>query len=100
MTQDKMEVVRLHMRDNYDVAPWEWDNKELEIAIYDLMTKKQAKNNEVLDIVIGCFPTDKEIELLSNEHSDDMDLRPNTYHSYKDGMEECIDIIKKKINNR
>lgn len=54
-----------------------------------------------LHSVSGCFPTDKEIELLSNKHSDDMGLRPNTYHSYKDGMEECIDIIKKNIfNNR
>lgn len=62
--------------------------------------QSKLKDNEVLDLVSGCFPTDKEIELLSNEHSDDMGLRPNTYHSYKDGMEECIDIIKKSINNR
>ena len=54
MTQDKMEIVRLHMRDNYDVAPWEWDSGELELAIYDLITNNQAKNNEVLDLVSNC----------------------------------------------
>ena len=49
-----MEVVRLHMRDTYDVAPWEWDSGELELAIYELITKNQAKNNEVLDLVSKC----------------------------------------------
>lgn len=43
MTEDKMEIVRLHMRDNYDVAPWEWDNEELELAIYDLITTLKRK---------------------------------------------------------
>ena len=51
-----------------------------------------------LHSVIGCFPTDREIDVLSYEHSDDMDLRPNTYQSYKDGMEDCIELIKRKHN--
>ena len=66
----------------------------------DASLEKLQGQSLPIDSVSGCFPTDKEIELLSNEHSDDMGLRPNTYHSYKDGMEECIDIIKKNINNR
>jgi len=86
-------------------------NKErMENEIKDIIKEFTNPREETLDNAVkricalfnvsGCFPTDKEIELLSNEHSDDMDLRPNTYHSYKDGMEECIDIIKKNINNR
>ena len=55
MTKEQTEVVRLHMRDTYDVAPWEWDSGELELAIYELITKNQAKNNEVLDLVSKSF---------------------------------------------
>ena len=100
MTQDKMEIVRLHMRDNYDVAPWEWDNEELELAIYDLITKNQAKNNEVLDLVSGCFPTNEEIEKFGDIFCEEENFKPNTTFSFKDGMKKCIDIIKKNINNR
>ena len=64
MTEDKMEIVRLHMRDKYDVAPWEWDSGELEMAIYDLITNKQAKNNEVLDLV----SYRRELLINYNEH--------------------------------
>ena len=53
-----------------------------------------------IDSVSGCFPDDKEIELHSNVHSDDYDFRPNTYSSYKEGMEDCIELIKEKLNNR
>jgi len=55
MTKEQMEVVRLHMRDTYDLAPWEWDSVELELAIYELITKSQAKNNKVLDLVSKSF---------------------------------------------
>ena len=53
MTEKQKKVVRLHMRDTYDVAPWEWDNGELELAIYDLITNKKdkelsIKRNELL----------------------------------------------------
>ena len=44
MTEEQIETVRLHMRDTYDVAPWEWDNRELELAIYELITKNKAKS--------------------------------------------------------
>ena len=54
MTKEQTEVVRLHMRDTYDVAPWEWDSGELELAIYELITKSQAKNDKVLDLVNHC----------------------------------------------
>ena len=50
MTEEQMEVVRLHMRDTYDVAEHEWDEEELIEAIYELI----AKNNEVLDPVSDC----------------------------------------------
>lgn len=53
MTEEQMEVVRLHMRDTYDVAPWEWDSEELELAIYELITKEQAKNNDANKIHIN-----------------------------------------------
>jgi len=56
MTEKQKELVRLHMRDTYDVAPWEWDSGELELAIYDLITKKE---HEVLEFSI------KRNELLS-----------------------------------
>lgn len=61
MTEEQMEVVRLHMRDTYDVAPWEWDSGELELAIYELITKNQAKNNEVLDLVSKCDNDTKDL---------------------------------------
>lgn len=50
--------------------------------------------NEVFKNVLS----EKDIELHSTLHSEDMDLRPNTYTSYKEGMEDCIDLIKKKLN--
>jgi len=53
MTEEQTEVVRLHMRDTYDVAHWEWDSEELGLAIYELITKEQAKNNDALDLVIN-----------------------------------------------
>ena len=80
MTEDKMEIVRLHMRDNYDVAPWEWDNEELELAIYDLITKNQAKNNEVLDLVSDC-----EIDNLLS----DLDKDATDYNGYEYGLPIC-----------
>ena len=72
MTEEQMEVVRLHMRDTYDVAPWEWDSGELELAIYELITKNQAKNNDVLDLVSKSFtPTIGEtVEVIESDQFD------------------------------
>jgi len=38
MTDDQLEIVRIHMRDNHDVAPWEWDEDDLIEAIYELLS--------------------------------------------------------------
>lgn len=73
--------------------------KELEKYI-DYLEQKVAINTDIIDLVSGCFPDDKEIELHSNVHSDDSDFRPNTYSSYKEGIEDCIELIKEKLNYR
>ena len=69
-----MEVVRLHMRDTYDVAPWEWDSVELELAIYELITKSQAKNNEVLDLVSKSFIAGDVVEITGWIHGHEFEL--------------------------
>ena len=75
----------------------------LEQWIIDAMIEyahSQAKNNEVLDLVSGCFPTDEEIEKFGDIFCEEENFKPNTTFSFKDGMKKCIDIIKKNINNR
>jgi len=51
ITEEQFEEVRIHMRDTYDVAPWEWDEEELIEAIYELLVSK----NELLHIVSVSF---------------------------------------------
>jgi hypothetical protein len=79
ITEEQFKKVRTHMRDTYDVAPWEWDEEELIEAIYELIVSK----NESLHLVRLLLPTDDEI-------TEEMNKLPYTKHlddgRYNDGV--------------
>jgi len=56
---------------------------------------KLVKNNDLLNSVSGCFPSEEDIEVMADKNP-----LNDPYESYMDGAFECANFIKEKLNNR